>query len=926
MLINLSNKYLFYDSSEPSKISDFHQPYLLCMGDRRMVRTGERIKKVSEEMQYKSWCDSGKKRKIFKVWLDHPASTPEVAQKLFEEGLNVFEFDIKYVLRVLCDLAVDKDLWIYDTKGHTKTLKVLVYDIEKFSEIISIIGYYQFEVKIKSHKNLKNEEFSFEIEEIPDANKLLSRYNKGLLRINQLVAKSKTEEVINLHKFIKLVMGSHIISGHNIYEYDNPEVFDRVKYYVEHKALVPNGEIYDDFEEFLEKYTYDHRQFNQQFAKEERAVFFYPTCFDTYPASQKFLRYLDTPNFTLKKLAPVLGFKIKGRIYLRSNELRMDNKTLKYNRDDVMEQICLSIIMLQQGLPMAFVSNYPFEYLTTSGNIQLWDYMTMIRAYQERVIFQPSVSPLHTAQELIRLFPDKVQLTKEEIEKVCRRSEIKGDLKKVVRYGVEMPNWVTLPRLVVNHLTVGGLPIKPQELGSQFVLWYGVVEADVAGMYPNLLISSNACSDKVRFARVDEKPDDWIMLWEMDKSSMEYVKVKKVKTALGKEGFRVGIKIDKERGLIARPMGGLLRMIGEVRKRRKESEVMQHMYDSLKALRNAGTHGIVLANKWACRQFNIASGSLITTKGQDILSDIYKMYQKNRIRTIYGDTDGIYAACYKSAYKVKGLVESLSDGLDKLFDAGPKKGFVITPQKKVLKVIEECNRRWRKKLNYKDFSFEVDITPAMIISMHKNYIKIKIDRKTGKAKVELKGANFTAKDKPNIAEDTLKKIILETVKENLQWEDEGTSAMKVTSAIHRLLSRAIPKVHSDEVDIKDLVLIQTVGSPESYKDTSGIYYKRAVALEELIGKIKGSVRLDFVVTKKPLPGMDISKKVYKPTVKPIAFMTPIDWIKDKSEIDYEWYSSMIMDYVSSCFKFDKKRIRTLIGDGKTAQMDLASFL
>jgi len=934
MLVSVSNNLMYYNKGSPVKISSFHSPYILCMGDRNRLMKIDRIRRIGNYENYSSWVTPGKKLQVFKVYVDHPASAPVVSDELFKQGFNCFEFDIKYIPRVLADIAVDKNMWLFDTGGKEEILKVLVYDIENPGAMISIIGYYQFEVKVRSKGSLKEEDFDFEILSIPDPHQLLAKYNKDLLKIPQLISRSQSEEVANLHKFLLMVMDSHIIVGHNIYGYDNVQVLDRIKYYIENKSLIPNGKVYADFQKFVDNYVYDHQEWNQRFNVKERNVFFYPTSLDTWPTAEKFFRYLSTPNFSLKKLVPALGFKVKNRILMtpegfEEGKSKINSLFLKYNRDDVMEQICLSVLILQQALPMAFVSNYPFEFLSKSGNIQLWDYMTMIRAYMRKVIMPPQASPLRVCNDICKAFPEKVFVKKSSIENLCRTTEVKGDLLKIGKYGQEMPNWATLPRLMGKHLTVGGLPLKPQDLKSQYVMWYGVVEADVAGMYPNLLISANACCDKVRFAKKGEAPDDYIYLWEMDEKTAEFLNVKKVMTVIGKEAFKVGVMISKEPGLETYPMKAVLKVIGKLRSRRKESSVMQNMYDSLKALRNAGTHGIQLAVTFGCRQCNIASGSLITTKGQEILSDIYREYQKKKVRTIYGDTDGVDAACYRSAYRVPGLIEALmpKDDFDSLFKKAPEKNKkdIIYPRKKVLKIIDRLNRRWRKKLNYKDFSFEVEFIPAMIISMHKNYIKIKIG-KTGKLEVDLKGANFTAKDKPEVAEDTLKGIVLDTVKENLQWDDEETSAVKVISTIRRRLSGIISHLKPEKLNMKDLVLIQKVKAPGYYKE-GNIYKQRSIALGKLIGEIRGTASLDFVVTVNPIPGMEVKKgNRFKPSTKPIAYMTPVDLIKDKSEIDYEWYRNMIIDYVSSCFKFDKQQVKRLIGDGKTSQCDLSTFM
>jgi hypothetical protein len=70
-------------------------------------------------------------------------------------------------------------------------------------------------------------------------------------------------------------------------------------------------------------------------------------------------------------------------------------------------------------------------------------------------------------------------------------------------------------------------------------------------------------------------------------------------------------------------------------------------------------------------------------------------------------------------------------------------------------------------------------------------------------------------------------------------------------------------------------------------------------LEKLLGyPIKSRVKLNFVVTKKPLP--DITKPS-KSGVKPIDYMYPVDLLEDTDEIDLKWYKKMIGNYIQGAF-------------------------
>ena len=97
------------------------------------------------------------------------------------------------------------------------------------------------------------------------------------------------------------------------------------------------------------------------------------------------------------------------------------------------------------------------------------------------------------------------------------------------------------------------------------------------------------------------------------------------------------------------------------RKGRPKDEVRIHdmTYASLKAARNAGTHGILVAVNVSCRQFNVWGGANITTIGQRILHEALEDFEAQGIRVVYGDTDGIYLACSKSAGNIPHFAAAL---------------------------------------------------------------------------------------------------------------------------------------------------------------------------------------------------------------------------------------------------------------------------
>ncbi|PNX45906.1 MAG: hypothetical protein BV457_08650, partial [Thermoplasmata archaeon M9B1D] len=71
------------------------------------------------------------------------------------------------------------------------------------------------------------------------------------------------------------------------------------------------------------------------------------------------------------------------------------------------------------------------------------------------------------------------------------------------------------------------------------------------------------------------------------------------------------------------------------------------------------------------------------------------------------------------------------------------------------------------------------------------------------------------------------------------------------------------------------------------------------ALEKLLDQpIRSRIKLKFVITKRPLPGITNPSKS---GVKPIDYMYPVDLLKDKSEIDLSWYKNMIENYIQGAF-------------------------
>ena len=189
----------------------------------------------------------------------------------------------------------------------------------------------------------------------------------------------------------------------------------------------------------------------------------------------------------------------------------------------------------------------------------------------------------------------------------------------------------------------------------------------------------------------------------------------------------------------------------------------------------------------------------------------------------------------------------------------------------------------------------------MIFVKHKNYLIF--DDKNGKVEMNTKGNNFKGSDKANIARKVLKQIMIEVLKENPSWEDEEEARKAIKNSISAKTKEIVTKLDLSKVDLDDLTLVQSVQPSKRYKPNQdgsmSTFGKRSAALEKLIGeKIRSRIKLKFVVTKMPLPGIT---KPSKSGVKPIDYMYPVDYLKDKSQIDLNWYKKMIENYIQGAF-------------------------
>ena len=938
MLLGLSPNYLYYQTKPPQLVSELHHPYFLSFPSRATdAKTARKklvdqwtknkedhpklskITSIGEVETYRSFCDFSKKRDVFKVYTKESYLVPEISDYLFfEHDLFTAEHDIPYHQRALVDLAAEGKTWLFDTGGEKKKLKVLIYDIEttQFEEgkpqiPIDILGYASFDVAIESEKNLNTEEFSFEIRDTPAHWKDVE--------VKQYSAQSIDEEIANLLIFCKEAKESDIISGHNIHGFDNVHVHGRINWMLKNKQNQLSDDEKKTFQTFTSIYCREDKSFHFGIMGAD-IVQMYPSSFDTYLAARKFYPWLD--DYRLKSLAPFLNILVENRIYLSPSQIKLDDRTRMYNKQDIQEQIGVSLHFLQQALPLSFTTCMPFDMLLATVAVNMWDHMALLRGAVQKKIIPPICRVKSIAQMLCRDFGS--QNTKEQIIRQAkqRREQLSKDFIRVLKYGEEMPDWVQYPLViyreqvnedddeeVVNYHMPGGMTIKPdKEAHSHFIPWYHVVVADVGAMYPTILKAMNIGADTVRLAMKNETPDAWVWLKKLPEeflknSDVNWREINSQDTYADK-GYMIGVRIDSNPGVVNCAMTGIMNIIGRIKKDLKvaktksktpELESLKMMYQSMKGARNAGTHGILAAPTVTGRQFNLWGAAAITTKGQMILADTLDHLNKQDIRVVYGDTDGIYMGCSRSMGNIPRLCNVLEVSLP--IDDGKW----ITKPEVATAAIKQCNEKWQHELKYPDFELEAEQHDSMIFVKHKNYLIF--DEKNGKVEMTTKGNNFKGSDKANIARRVLAEIMMTVLKENPSWEKEEDARAAVKESIKNATREIVSKIDLAKVDINDLTLIQSVQPEKRYKlnqdGSSSTFGRRAEALEKLLGHpIRTRVKMKFVITKKPLPGI---QKPSKSGVKPIEYMYPVDLVKDRKEIDLEWYKKMIENYIQGAF-------------------------
>ncbi len=936
-LLGISPNYLYHKGKTPQLVSEIHQPYFLAFTptktDAKTTRKKlldqwnqnkqdhpklSKITAIGELETYRSFCDFTKTRDVFKVYTKESYLVPEISDYLFfEHDLFTAEHDIPYHQRAIVDLAADGKTWLFDTNGEKTKLKVLVYDIEttQYEEgkpqiPIDILGYACFNMVIESKKNLQKEEFSFEIRETP------SHWKD--VEVIQYLSRSVDEEIAHLLKFCRVAKDADIISGHNIVGFDNVHVHGRINWLLKNKQDLLSIDEKKTFQNYLNLYFRQDKSFHFGIMGAE-IVQLYPSSFDTYLAARKFYPWLD--DYRLKTLAPFLNVIIDNRVYLEPSQIKLDDRTMTYNKQDIQEQIGVSLHFLQQALPLSFTTCMPFDMLLPAGAVNMWDHMALLRGAAKKKIIPPICRVKSVSQTLVKEFGSLT--TKDEIIRQAknRREQLSKDFVRVLKYGEEMPDWVEYPEViykdqigdddeeVVNYHMPGGMTIKPdKEARSHFIPWYHVVVADVGAMYPTILKAMNIGADTVMLARKNETPDAWVWLKKLpegffEKRDLNWRQITPQESYADK-GYMIGVRIDHEPGVVNCAMTGIMNMIGKIKQELKDakgkardSELgrLKMMYQSMKGARNAGTHGILAAPTVTGRQFNLWGAAAITTKGQMILADTLDALKKENIRVVYGDTDGIYMGCSRSMGNLPTFSKNLKVSLP-IDEAA-----WLTKPQIAMAAIKQSNIKWQNELKYPDFELEPEQHDAMIFVKHKNYLIF--DNKDGQIEMITKGNNFKGSDKANIARKVLAEIMMKVLQDNPRWENEDDARAAVRESIKTKTREVVSQLDLARVNLNDLIIIQAVQPEKRYKlnqdGSSSTFGRRAEALQSLLGRpIRSRVKMKFVITKKPLPGIP---KPSKSGVKPIDYMYPVDLVKDRKEIDLDWYKKMIENYVQGAF-------------------------
>ncbi|MBW3582346.1 MAG: DNA polymerase elongation subunit (family B) [Euryarchaeota archaeon] len=967
VLLSVSNTHAFFKGRDPVPVGELHKPYFWAYAPlgkdtkglrRSVLRAVDEASRSTEgnggeqherdplglvtelgpvETVESFWHD--RTRDGFRVFTRHPGVVPRVSDALFDRfGAYTAEHDVPYQQRFAVDMAA-RGHWPFATGGRPTTLDVMVFDIEttQYGNVgvreddlpIDMLGHARFPVSYSAKVDLETEDFDFDIHHAP--------HDWWEPEIVQEVARNVDEEIDMLARFATTVRSTGIVSGHNILGFDNLKIHERVKKLQERGRKNGSLERSVDqvFTEFLSTWCWKDKSY--QFGRPDDMAILHPASLDTFLAARRFYFFRD--DLTLKGLAPFLGVEIDGREHVTAQDLALDDpRTLRYHEHDVREQLGVSMHLVIQALPLAFSTGMTFEQLFMGMNTKMWDHIGLIRAAHRKRLMPATCRAAGLAGLVQREIADEP--TPEQIAEYARGIGAEGrtgshrELVRVAKYGDEMPEWLSYPHLVHDldreggkegYDLPGGLTLHPQDLKSEFIPWWHVVAADVGAMYPTILKALNVGADTIRLAHAGEDPDAWVWLKRASPrlidSGRYAVRSPGSDEDFADKGVLIGVRQRDGPGVVNLGMSAILGMIAKVKHamneaKKPDSGISEHdvarlrlNYASLKAARNAGTHGILVADNVSCRQFNVLAGARITTEGQRILHESRRDLDKRKIRVVYGDTDGIYLACGRNGANI----DRVADVFDAHGLADPS-GWMTTPEQ-AIEAVDALNRRFRDELRYEEFELEPEIHDAMVFVVHKNYLMF--DAHGGRLQMEVKGNNFKGSDKADLARNVLARVMERAMGENLVWETEEQARASLKASIKKAANEVIAKMRIATVDPAELVLIQSVQPARRYKrnpdGSLSTFAKRAEALDQLLKQsgdetgLRATRKFRFVVANRPLPGLEGSGKK-KPGIKPIEFMWPVEvlpkWEDRGYRLDLDWYKDMLDNYIKGAFGFD----------------------
>jgi hypothetical protein len=894
MILSFSHEHI-WTTDEPLLTN--HLPYFLIEDKNEAIPILNDVTNISDNFEMDSWVNWNNKVKARRVYVTHPKVTPVVSTAYYRLGYTTWEQSVPYLTRLTADLEAEGK-WPFNTNGNWEKVKCLIYDIETIREKDSIpcTGLGEFEFEIKSSYNLDNEDF-----------KLETKFDDKL-KVTQLLADNRSTEYQDTFiPLVKKFQENHFIIGHNILEWDNIQIYDRLK-------------AFGDFRSFIRERTYEH-EFFQRGKHAKRMLTIYPLSFDTLHTARFIWRGESEVGYGLKQLAqkfkiPVCELnendfvkwdKPTKRIYSDDfggfgNWSNTNNLCLLYNNHDIQETYGIFKLQLNAILISMFISGLNFEDVVSGSNGRLADHLSLVRGYN-KIINPPMQRPnkvaaalyghfkgeLKTKKEIFDFFrdhkctwdcipvvkTDKLEIEIDEDEEDEEESaddtdgmtpgETHEKLLRVVKYGEEMPEYVTYYPFLYSpyskkeqrkdpkkraYIAVGGKTVDPTEpMEPRHDVWKG----DTNAQYPSITKSKNIVSDTVKLSRKNEKIDGWCWFRRIYHKNIldlfEWKHANEFSYSDG-EGYFIGYQNRGREGLVNKALTGIIKAVQEYKKKPGWDEAYQK---TLKPMRNALTHGVMLALDATCQQYNIA-GCAIPTVGQEITTDMNAHLEKNGWKILESDTDGT---------EFRKVQESAPD-----FD----------------NLVGDIEKSWSEKLHF-PVVFDREHSKHKLFITHKNYVTVKDNDEA-----KLTGNTLHSRKKPKIAEKCMKKLMLDV----LPVVDTKQQL------VGKIQERAYPivKENMKNVDESDLVMVQFVKPSNSYD--SGIYQEWSLAIQEVT---KTSITdpgtaIEFVVCEERLPGVHGPKTLSTP----LSYMWPREFAKT---IDKEWYEDFTFSYFDTAFGFEK---------------------